>query len=313
MGRGSVRGMAGARASVAVRPTRVAVIALIGVLVILGLKVGLFVWTGSAAVLSDAMESVVNVAAAMMALFSVWYAGRPADREHPYGHGKVEFITAGIEGLAVLGAGALIAIEAVERLVRPEAVRAAGAGMIGLIGVAALLAGLAWYILRAGRRLQSPALIADGRHLMVDVVSTVGVAGALGLVKLTGWHRIDPIAAGLVCVLVIRTGVGLMRHAWGGLLDRIDEADDAAIRQVLDEEVVESRLVSYEKVRHRHQGAFHWVDMHLRFPPRMSVAEAHDEASRIEKRVEKAVDGEAKATAHIEPGDDAGADERGER
>jgi len=282
---------------------RVAIVALLGVLAILALKLAVFAWTRSAAVLSDALESLVNVAAALMAMFSVWYAARPADREHPYGHGKVEFITAGVEGLAILAAGAWIAVEAARRLAAGHEVQAPGWGMVGLIVIAALLAALASYIHRAGQQMQSPALIADGRHLLVDAASTFGVAAALGLVKITGWQWLDTLAAALVCLLVLRAGLALLRRAWAGLLDRIDESDDAAIRAVLDEEVAGSPLLSYEKVKHRHQGAFHWVDMHLRFPPRMSVADAHEQASRIEKRVEHAVDGDAKATAHIEPGE----------
>lgn len=285
-------------------PVRVAVVVLVGVTAILGLKLGVFAITGSTAVLSDALESLVNITAAVLALFSVWYASRPADREHPYGHGKIEFVTAGVEGLLLLAAAAAIAVRAVGRLMHGGQIASIGTGMVALLGIAVLLGALAWYGLRQGRRLHSAALVADSRHLLVDVATTVGVAGALAVVKWTGWMWVDPAAAAALCVLVGWTAVGLLGRSLGGLLDRIDEADDAAIRSILDHEVAAGRIESYEKVRHRHQGAYHWVDMHLRFPPGMSVEQAHDRASRIEGKVEREL-GQANATAHIEPEKDA--------
>jgi cation diffusion facilitator family transporter len=282
------------------RSLRVAVVAVVGAVGLLVVKLAVFFATDSAAVLTDALESLVNLAAALIALFSVWYASRPPDREHPYGHGKIEFIAVAMEGALVIAAGGLIAIEAVGRLMAGTTPRRLTVGAAALAVIAVALAGLALYIWRSGRALQSPTLIADGKHLLTDAGSTLGVGAALLLVWLTGWWWVDPAVALGLCVFIVVTGVNLIRRSLHGLLDRIDEADDAAIRGILDEEVSAGRIESYEKVRHRHQGAYHWVDMHLRFPPDMAVDEAHARASEIENRIESEM-GEGNATAHIEP------------
>ncbi len=286
------------------RPTMgVARAALVGGVVIMLAKVGLFFMTNSAAVLGDALESLVNIAASALVMFSVWYAARPPDREHPYGHGKVEFVTAGIEGALIIVAGLGVAGESIRRMIVGTQVHASWFGTVGLVAIAIALAGLGGYILRRGRACDSPALIADGRHLMADAVTTGAVAAALAVVGWTGWMWLDAAVAVVLCAWITWTGVNVIRRALHGLLDRIDPEDDAAIRGILDQAVAAGRIASYEKVRHRHHGADHWVDMHLRFDPGLSVDEAHAQASAIEHAIEQHL-GRANATAHIEPEED---------
>ncbi|MFA7237517.1 MAG: cation diffusion facilitator family transporter [Phycisphaeraceae bacterium] len=284
------------------KAVKVAKVTLVAGIVLLVVKLGVYWLTGSAAVLGDALESLVNIAAAIMAVFSTWYAARPPDEDHPYGHGKIEFVAASFEGTLVSIAGLGIGVEAARRWIIGSHVQRIDAGLIALLVIAALLIALAIYVYRSGKRCDSDTLTAGGLHLATDAISTVGVAMALLLVRMTGRQWIDSAAAMVLCVWVVWVGVGLIRKAVNGLLDRIDETDDAAIKAILDDEVRIGRIMSYEKVRLRHQGAYHWVDMHLRFSPEMSVRDAHAAASEIEYRIEQKL-GKANATAHIEPGE----------
>ncbi len=279
---------------------RVAVIALgVGFVVMLA-KFGVYWLTGSVAVLSDALESIINIVAAGAMLFAIQYSNRPADRTHPYGHGKVEFLVVGLEGWLILFAGATIGYQAIARLLGGQQPQNLDWGMALLGIVGAGHAALAIYVFRMGRRYRSDPLIADGKHLLTDVASTLGVILALVAVKLTGWAWLDPVAAMVIAALILFASWKLVWQSINGLMDRSDPADDAAIRAILDEEVAAGHVVSYHKVRHRHTGPFHWVDMHLQVEGSLSVTQGHAIASRIERRIEQTL-GEGNATAHVEP------------
>ena len=265
------------------------------------LKFAVYVLTDSAAVLSDALESVINVGAAAMMLYSIWLSNRPADRNHPYGHGKVEFMVAGLEGGMIVLAGMVIVVEAIGRLTGGRTLNAdkLDVGLWCVAGISVLTLLLAVYVLSAGRRHKSLTLVADGKHLFTDFVSTLGVTIGLVVVKLTGMLWLDSVVALVVAVGIFWTGRKLVREAIDGLMDRSDPTEEALIRQILDREQADGAIRAYHKVRHRHSGAFHWVDMHLQVDPDMSVATAHDLASRIEHDIEESLPGDA--TAHIEP------------
>ncbi len=267
---------------------------------ITALKFAIFGLTDSAAVLSDALESIINLLAAGVMIYCLWLSNRPADRDHPYGHGKIEFLAVGFEGWLILAAGVAIASEAVRRWLAGVEPRRLDLGMGLSLVVAGLSAALAAYVWRAGRKYDNSVLLADGKHLLTDVASTVGVVIGLGLVKWTGWAWLDPLVALLMAGLILKTSWKLLWQSVDGLMDRAVPADDAVIRQVLDEEVRAGAIRGYHKVRHRHTGSFHWVDMHLQFDAGMSVRESHAVASRIENRIEQRL-GPADATAHIEP------------
>ncbi len=275
-------------------------VALFAGLAIMLLKLGVFVLTGSAAVLSDALESIINIVAAAMMLFSIWLANRPADAEHPYGHGKVEFLTLGIEGAMVLTAGIVIAGFGISRLINPVPLDNLDTGAWLLLGINLLNACLAIYVYVMGRRSRSPVLIADGLHLLTDVGSTLGAIVGLVLLQWTDYLRLDPIIALFLGVIIVATASRLLRQSLDGLMDRTDPEDQKLIESILDEEVSRSEIRGYHKVRHRHNGTFHWVDMHLQVDADLSVAEGHALASRIEYRIEQAL-GQANVTAHIEP------------
>lgn len=281
---------------------RVALHAILAGVVITAMKFTVFWWTNSVAILSDALESIINIVAAGVMGYSLWLSNRPADKKHPYGHGKAEFLAVGMEGWLILFAGLLIAIEAVRRLFTGAEVTHLGSGLWMLSGIGLVSAALASYVWLSGRQYQCEPLIADGKHLMADVVSTAGVLIGLILVRWTQWQWLDSVVAILVAGLCMFISWRLLWKSIQGLMDVSDPDDDQTIRAILDDEKRNGRIQGYHKVRHRHNGAFHWIDMHLHVDGTMNVADSHALASRIERRIETRL-GRANATAHVEPYD----------
>jgi cation diffusion facilitator family transporter len=290
-------------ARVPVLERNVAVGALALSLVLTTVKFWAYAVTGSAAVFSDAVESIVNVLAGGFALYAVVMAHTPPDRDHPYGHGKIEFLSAAFEGGMIFLAGAVVAWRAFAELAAGPEVTEAGRGavLLAAASVGNLVGGLA--LLWVGRRRGSIALEADGKHLLSDVVTTAGVLLALWLVHLTGWKPLDPVCALGVSGYLFWTAYGLIRRASAGLMDEQDTADDRLLRKILESHVrgeTPPRICSYHKVRHRHTGRMHWVDFHMQVPGETTTRDAHEMAGAIEGEIERALE-EADATAHVEP------------
>ena len=258
----------------------------------------------SVAVLGDALESVINVMAAALLAYTMRVANRPPDDEHPYGHGKVEFLAIGAEGCMILLAGVVILVEATRRLLTDDGIREdrTGAGLIAIGIIAALTAALAIYALHAAKKYDSHNLMSHAKHLLTDVASTVAVFIGLALVKWTGEPKLDPVVAIIISLAILVTSWRLLWHSLDGLMDRRCPEDDAIIAGILDEAVATGQIRGYHKLRHRHQGTFHWVDMHLQVDEHLSVRESHELASKIERMIEKAL-GDGNATAHVEPYD----------
>jgi cation diffusion facilitator family transporter len=286
--------------------SRAVLLSLVVGVTLLVVKFVAYFLTGSAAVFSDAMESIVNVAASSFALYSLVLAHAPPDENHPYGHGKVEFFSGGFEGGMILLAAVVATVKAVDDLLRGTQLADARLEW-GLVLMAATLpvnglVGL--YLVRTGRRKGSVTLVADGHHLMTDAITSVVALLALGVVRLTGWRYADPIGAMAVSVYIARTGLRLLRQAVGGLMDRQDVEDEALLRRILDGHLgpagAEPRICGYHKLRHRHSGRYHWVDFHITVPADWDVARGHKVASAIEYEIEQAL-GEGNATAHVEP------------
>lgn len=284
------------------RVRKVAVHALFAGVVIMVLKFCVFWVTDSAAVLADAMESIINLVAAAMMIYTLWLSARPADRDHPYGHGKVEFMAVGLEGWMILIAGLLIGFEGVRRLFYPPDLQMSRLhlGTWLLAGVAILVVTLGVYVWRMGKKYDSQVLIADGKHLLTDALSTVGGLAGLILVQVTGKVWLDPVVAIVLAAVILITSWRLLWQGIHGLMDRTDPHDDETIRRILDEAVASKLIQGYHKVRHRHSGSFHWVDMHLQLDGDMTVRESHEIASLIEGRIETQL-GQANASAHVEP------------
>lgn len=280
---------------------RVARQAIGGGLLITVLKFVIFVLTGSMAVFGDAVESIVNVLAAVVMLHALRLASEPPDAQHPYGHGKIEFMAVGLEGLLVVIAALAVAGSAVWRWVAGAQPQRLDLGLVLVSFVSLLTAALAWHVWSAGRRYQNATLVADGVHLWTDALTTLGILAALLAVWLTGWNWIDHAAAIALACFIGYAGCKLMRSGFDGLMDRADPEDDSLVLSILDEQVRLGRIRGYHKVRHRHAGPFHWVDMHLQVDPALSLTAGHETASEVEGQIERAL-GQANATAHVEPG-----------
>ncbi len=282
----------------------------IGIVLMLA-KFAAWLATGADTILSDAVESIVNVTASGLAMLSIWYAARPPDREHPYGHGRMEFLTAALEGGMLVLAGVLVAAQAIGSLWRGHApITNLDLGMWVTVGcgvVNGVLAAMLWV---TARRHESLALEADAKHLAADLVTSLVVVAALGMVHLTGMLWIDSVAAIGIGIALMLLGAGVVRRSVGRLLDAQEPADERALRAVLERHLGATgqppQLCSYEKLRHRHDGARHWIDVHLRVSGSLSVANGHAIASAIEHELVAAVGGAGKATVHMEPCEDSG-------
>jgi cation diffusion facilitator family transporter len=249
------------------------------------------------------------VLAAAVALYSLIVAHRPADKQHPYGHGKVEFISAWFEASLILIAAVFIVVKTIDAMAHGVYASAdtAVSGIILMSGAMVVNGGVGMYLIRVGRREGSMTLIADGKHLITDVYTSVGVLIALGLVRMTGYEIIDPIAAFVVAAYIGLMSLNLLRHAAAGIMDKQDIADEELVTRILNAHSGSSgrepRICNYHKLRHRHSGRYHWVDFHIRLPGIVDVRRAHEIATAIELEIENAL-GEGNATAHVEPCDE---------
>ena len=271
--------------------------------IILGLKLAAYWLTGSVALLSDALESVVNVVAASAALVAIRAAAQPPDANHPFGHSKIEYLSAVFEGILIVLAALLIGERAWERLQTPSPLRGLGWAVPIALAASALNAGLAAFLLRVGRRERSPALVADGLHLWTDVVTSAGVLAGVGLAGLTGWWVLDPLIALLVALNILRVGWRLLRDSVGGLIDEsLPDAEVERLQQVVEQTM--TGALEVHDLRTRQAGRQTFVTFHLVVPSAMPVTEAHDICDRLESAIQKALPGSF-TTIHVEPEDKA--------
>ena len=263
------------------------------------LKIGAYVLTGSAAILGDAAESVVHVAAVMFATFSLGLLHKPADSDHPYGHSKIAFFSAGIEGGLIVVAALFIIYESVRRwfLHLPPSNVDEGLALTALTIL--INAALGTYLIRTGKRGSSLILESNGKHVLTDVWTSLGALVGLGLVALTGWHGWDPICGLLMAANIIWTGYGLMRQSVGGLMDSADPKLDAALDAALRRET-EKHGLKFHALRHRDAGEMHYVEVHLLFADDIMLRDAHRTATEIEHAVQASVDRPVLITTHLE-------------
>jgi cation diffusion facilitator family transporter len=267
--------------------------------------------TGSVGLLSDALESLVNLAAALLALSMLRLAAAPPDADHPYGFSKAEYFSAGIEGALIVLAAAGIIWAAVPRLIAPRALEMPLAGLALTVIASAINYAVAVILLRAGRRHHSITLEADGKHLMTDVWTSAGVIVGVMLVFVTGWLRLDPLVALAVALHIIWTGFGLVRRSVRGLLDPAISPEDQHEVTKLFSEYSRRYGVSFHALRTRQAGARRFVSFHLLVPDAWSVSRAHQLSEEIEARMRAMVPNAAVFT-HIEPiSDPASYDDQG--
>jgi cation diffusion facilitator family transporter len=266
---------------------------------VLSLKMTAWDVTGSAALFSDAAESVVNVAAALLALFSLRLSAKPADANHPFGHSKVEFISAVIEGALIVLAAVEILRHAQAAYIHPTPLETPLRGML-LNGLAtALNLGWATVLLRTGRRVRSPALMGDGRHLMSDVVTSTGVLTGVGLVVVTGLPWLDPLLAALTALYILGAGAYVIRDSVGGLMDAAPSADIVERVRRLVAMHAAGALEAHD-LRMRRAGPTTFLEFHLVVPGSMTVAESHLICDRIEAALKGEMEG-MQIIIHVEP------------
>ncbi len=290
---------AAAKSSRDVPPARWALLSVAAAVATIGLKLAAVRLTGSVGLLSDAGESLVNLATALMALFALWYAAHPPDRDHTYGHSKIEYFASGAEGVLILLAGGGILVAAGIRLFHPAPLTALGTGLTLSLGAAAINLTVAQVLRRVARRSRSIALEAEGQHLMTDVWTTVGVVAGLGLVLLTGLTWLDPILALAVGLHILRTGGRLLWRSFQGLMDTaLSPSDTAVIAQAI-ENCLEPGMTFHE-LRTRRSGARQFADVHILIPGEHSVRAAHRRATEIEQAVRVALPA-TEMVVHVEP------------
>lgn len=271
-------------------------------LVTMALKTGAWYLTGSVGLLSDALESGVNLAAALVALITLSYAHSGEDEDHNFGHEKAEYFSSGIEGALIFVAAAAIIWSAVPRLLDPRALEAVGVGLaLSVLAAGAnLLCG--WMLLEGAREHRSITLEADAHHLLTDVWTTVGVIAAVAVVHFTGWVLLDPLIAIAVAVQILWTGGFLIRRSFEGLMDRAIPPDERA-RIIAVLEKVKAQGGDYHRLRTRISGKKSFVDVHVLVPGGMSVHDGHDLAERLEREIQAAVP-HVEVLTHLEPLED---------
>lgn len=282
--------------------TRFAWLSIAAAVVTIGLKTAAYFITGSVGLLSDAIESGVNLIGGIMALAMLTVAAKPADEDHAYGHSKAEYFSSGVEGSLILVAAVSIAGTAVHRLIYPRPLEEIGVGLIVSVAASAVNLIVALIILRAGRKHNSITLEANAHHLMTDVWTSVGVVAAVGLVAWTHWLWLDAVVALLVAANIVWTGVGIVRRSISGLMDVSLSAEDMA--------VVRTALKSYEQtgiqfhaLLSRQAGARKFVSMHVLVPGDWSVQRGHELLDKIEADIRKAL-ADSVVFTHLESLDD---------
>ncbi|MCS6992627.1 MAG: cation diffusion facilitator family transporter [Anaerolineales bacterium] len=266
------------------------------------LKLAAYLLTGSVGLLSDAAESLVNLVGALVALGMLTIAARPPDAQHAFGHSKAEYFSSAIEGLLILSAAAAIAYTAIERLLNPRPLEQMGIGL--LVSTAASLINLvvAQILIKAGRKYESITLEADGKHLMTDVWTSVGVIGGLALVAFTGWTMLDPIVALLVAVNIVWTAIDLLRRSVNGLMDASLPASE---QQVIETVMAQyrTRQVEFHALRTRQAASRRFLSVHMLVPGSWTVHDAHHIAEDFERDLRAAL-GDAIVHTHLEPIED---------
>ena len=285
--------------------TRFAWLSICAAILTIALKSTAYGLTGSVGLLSDALESLVNLVAAIMALAMLTIAARPADEMHAFGYGKAEYFSSGLEGALILLAAASIAWTAIPRFLVPQPLEHIGIGLAVSVVASVINFWVARVLLAAGREYRSITLEADAHHLMTDVWTSAGVMLGVGAIALTGWLRLDPIIALVVAANILRTGWQLLSRSIRGLLDvALPAAEQDAINQVLKQ--YESRGIQYHALRTRQAGTRAFISLHVLVPADWTVQRGHDLLEQLEGDIRATVPG-AQLFTHLEPQGDPAA------
>jgi len=282
--------------------TRYAWLSIAAATLTISMKAAAYLLTGSVGLLSDALESLVNLVGALVALAMLTIAARPADESHPYGHSKAEYFSSGFEGALILVAAISIGGAAIPRLINPRPIEQIGLGLGVSMGASLVNLVVAQVLLRASKRNHSITLEANSRHLMTDVWTSVAVLVGLAAVAVTGWERLDPIVACLVAANIIRSGLGIVRESLMGLMDSSVPTEDQDKLQEALEPYVESG-VEYHALRTRQSAARQFVSLHVLVPGSWTVQRGHRLLEKMEGDILRVLPN-ATVFTHLEPRDD---------
>ena len=279
--------------------TRFAWLSIAAALLTIGLKTAAYLLTGSVGLLSDAIESFVNLVGGIMALAMLTVAARPADEDHAFGHGKAEYFSSGVEGTLILLAAVSIGIASVQRLITPKSLEQVGLGLVVSVVASLVNLGVALLLLRVGRRYNSITLEANAQHLMTDVWTSVGVVVGVGAVALTGWQRLDPIVALGVAANIIWTGISIVRRSISGLMDVALSAEELGLIHKALEPYRQDGM-EFHALRTRRAGASRFVALHILVPGDWTVQRGHQLLERLEGDIRRALP-DAILFTHLEP------------
>lgn len=282
---------------------RFAWLSIAAALVTIGLKGGAYLLTGSVGLLSDALESLVNLVAALVALLTLDVAAREPDEEHAYGHAKAEYFSSGLEGMLIIVAALGIAVTAVPRLFQPQPIENLGSGLLVSAVAAVVNLAVAWRLLQAAREYRSVTLEGNARHLLTDVWTTAAVLAGIGLVGLTGWDRLDPLLALAVAANILWTGGRLLHRSLHGLLDRAWPAPEQELVDAILARYRERHGIETHALRTREAGARRFMSVHVLVPGAWSVQRGHHLLDRLEQEIQAALPGTTVFT-HLESLDD---------
>jgi cation diffusion facilitator family transporter len=278
--------------------TRFAWLSIAAAVLTIGLKGVAYMLTGSVGLLSDAIESLVNLVGGIMALSMLTVAARPADEDHAFGHGKAEYFSSGVEGTLILIAALSIGVASVQRLITPKPLEQVGLGLAVSVAASLVNLGVAMLLLRVGRKHKSITLEANAHHLMTDVWTSVGVVVGVGAVALTGWQRLDPIVAMVVAANIVWTGIGIIRETIAGLMDSTLSANELGqVQKALNR--FRSQGIEFHELRTRRAGATSFVTVHVLVPDDWTVKRGHDLLEQVEDEIRRALP-DAVVFTHLE-------------
>ncbi|MCX6284190.1 MAG: cation diffusion facilitator family transporter [Bacteroidetes bacterium] len=280
------------------KKTNAASLSVISNTLLIILKLGAGILSGSVSIISEAIHSFMDLLAAIIAFLSVRISDRPADDRHPYGHWKIENISGVVEALLIFVAAIWIIFEAVHKILKPTEIETIGLGFTVMCISAAVNTGVSWYLYKVAKSTGSIALEADALHLRADVFTSLGVAFGLGLIWITGYHLLDPIVAILVSILILKESYILLMKAYKPLLDEsLDLEEISLIRSIIDKYCKEN--IKYHGLRTRRAGNFRYVDFHLNLDENLTVRDAHELCDKIEADIKQSLVN-SEVTIHVE-------------
>jgi cation diffusion facilitator family transporter len=279
---------------------KAALLSLIVSVIVFSTKLFAYHLTLSTAILSDALESIVNILAALVALVVIRYVSVPADKEHPYGHGKVEYFSAAFEGGLIVFAALMIAFQGVMALLRGQVLNQLGNGLILVVTATMLNFGLSLYLKKIAHAQKSEALAASGAHVMSDVMTTGGIVLGLGLVMITGWNWLDPLLAIGVSFHLVWEGVKIVRRSVAGLIDEVDVSSLRSLSESFSRNRREG-IINIHNLKTIRSGSFHHVDAHLVVPEFWDIATVHGITQEFELAVVKDYPFDGEIAFHLDP------------